>query len=75
VGTAASIRPFSPSDPKNIGPAEVDTNPRLLGQLISAGISKNIGWADEGDIRWAYALAKIGYPTLLGGPSISDAQE
>jgi hypothetical protein len=41
------IRPFSTSDAKIIGPAEVDANPRLLGQQISARISKNIGWADR----------------------------
>jgi hypothetical protein len=40
-------RPFSASDAKNIGSAEVYHIPRLLAALIWAEISKIIGWADE----------------------------
>jgi hypothetical protein len=32
---------------KNNGPADVEKMPRLMGQLILAKISKNIGWAQE----------------------------
>ena len=60
-------RPFSASDAKNIGKADVYQLPRLLGQQISAHISKIIGWADGGA-----KYAPGGEYPVLGG--ISDGQ-